>query len=205
MISQRKNEAEIRLRDGAVSLLGGLNADRPKHARMIDGIPGLVNMPVLGKYFVRDDPPKTISRSELVIALIPHIVRTQDVGEEDLRGIAAGTDQTVKLSRGPKPEGIYGGSACRGGCDSSGDARSAYYHYAGRSGRADPVVVRASGGASAIVGAGCGGVAGGQCDGSGGGADTGAMGSEDSAIESGGAGRADGAAGRKSDEPGHPQ
>ena len=37
-----------------------------------------------------------------MIALIPHIVRTPDITALDLRGIAAGTDQTVKLSYGPR-------------------------------------------------------------------------------------------------------
>ena len=101
VISQRKNEAEIRLQDGAVSLLGGLM--QSQETQNINGIPGLVNMPVLGKYLF-GTTSKDKSRSELLIALIPHIVRAQDLGPEDLRTIAAGTDQTVKLSYGPRPE-----------------------------------------------------------------------------------------------------
>jgi len=101
VISQRKNEAEIRLVDGAVSLLGGLM--QSQETQNINGIPGLVNMPVLGKYLF-GTTAKDKSRSELLIALIPHIVRAQDVQEVDLRGIAAGTDQTVKLSYGQRPE-----------------------------------------------------------------------------------------------------
>ncbi|HLG95285.1 MAG TPA: hypothetical protein VKX49_03115 [Bryobacteraceae bacterium] len=101
VISQRKNEADIRLRDGEVSLLGGLI--QTQDTQTINGIPGLVNMPVLGKYLF-GQTSKDKSRGELMIALIPHIVRTQDVTDLDLRGIAAGTDQTVKLSYGPRPE-----------------------------------------------------------------------------------------------------
>ena len=101
VISQRKNEADIRLRDGEVSLLGGLIQNQD--TQTINGIPGLVNMPVLGKYLFGQNS-KDKSRGELMIALIPHIVRTQDVTALDLRGIAAGTDQTVKLTYGPKPE-----------------------------------------------------------------------------------------------------
>jgi general secretion pathway protein D len=101
VISQRKNEAEIRLVDGAVSLLGGLM--QSQETQNINGIPGLVNMPVLGKYLF-GTTTKDKARGELLIALIPHIVRAQDVQEVDLRGIAAGTDQTVKLSYGPRAE-----------------------------------------------------------------------------------------------------
>lgn len=101
VISQRKNEADIRLRDGEVSLMGGLI--QSQDTQTIGGIPGLVNIPVLGKYLF-GSTSKDKSRGELLIALIPHIVRAQDITAEDLRGIAAGTDQTVKLSYGPRPE-----------------------------------------------------------------------------------------------------
>ena len=101
VISQRKNEADIRLRDGEVSLLGGLM--QSQDTETIGGIPGLVNIPVLGKYLF-GSTSKDKSRGELLIALIPHIVRAQDISALDLRGISAGTDQTVKLSYGPRPE-----------------------------------------------------------------------------------------------------
>jgi general secretion pathway protein D len=101
VISQRKNEADIRLRDGEVSLLGGLM--QTQDSETIGGIPGLVNIPVLGKYLF-GSTSKDKSRGELLIAMIPHIVRTQDISALDLRGISAGTDQTVKLSYGPRPD-----------------------------------------------------------------------------------------------------
>ncbi len=101
VVSQRKNETDIRLRDGEVSLLGGLM--QSQDTETIGGIPGLVNIPVLGKYLF-GSTSKDKSRGELLIALIPHIVRVQDISALDLRGIAAGTDQTVKLSYGPRAE-----------------------------------------------------------------------------------------------------
>lgn len=101
VISQRKNETDIRLRDGEVSLLGGLI--QSQEAGTINGIPGLVNIPVLGKYLFGTNT-KDKSRGELMIALIPHILRVPDVTGLDLKGISAGTDQTVKLSYGPRKE-----------------------------------------------------------------------------------------------------
>jgi general secretion pathway protein D len=44
----------------------------------------------------------TKSLGELLIALVPHIVRTPDYTAENLRGIYAGTDQVVKLNYAPK-------------------------------------------------------------------------------------------------------
>ena len=46
VISQSKNEAEIRLREGEVNILGGLSKYQDTHT--VSRIPGLVNIPVLG-------------------------------------------------------------------------------------------------------------------------------------------------------------
>jgi general secretion pathway protein D len=99
VIGQKKNEADIRLRDGEVSLLGGLMSDQD--TSVISGIPGLVNIPILGKYLF-GNTSKDKQKEQLMIALIPHIVRRPDITGMDLRGIAAGTDATVKLSYGPR-------------------------------------------------------------------------------------------------------
>jgi general secretion pathway protein D len=101
VISQRKNEADIRLRDGEVSLLGGLMQTQDTNS--LSGIPGLVNIPVLGKYLFGSTSKEKINR-QLLIALIPHVVRSPDITDLDLRGIAAGTDQTVKLNYAPRTE-----------------------------------------------------------------------------------------------------
>jgi general secretion pathway protein D len=101
VIGQKKNEADIRLRDGEVSLLGGLM--RSQETSVIGGIPGLVNIPVLGKYLF-GNTNKDKQGEQLMIALIPHIVRRQDITGLDLRGVAAGTDATVKLSYAPRTE-----------------------------------------------------------------------------------------------------
>jgi general secretion pathway protein D len=101
VIGQKKNEADIRLKDGEVSLLGGLMSDQD--TSVIGGIPGLVNIPVLGKYLF-GNVSKDKQKEQLMIALIPHIVRRPDITGMDMKGIAAGTDATVKLSYGPRVE-----------------------------------------------------------------------------------------------------
>jgi general secretion pathway protein D len=101
VIGQKKNEADIRLRDGEVSLLGGLMSDQD--TSVIAGIPGLVNIPILGKYLF-GNTTKDKQKEELMIALIPHIVRRPDISGLDLRGVSAGTDATVKLSYAPRVE-----------------------------------------------------------------------------------------------------
>jgi general secretion pathway protein D len=98
VIGQKANEADIRLKDGEVSLMGGLMQDQD--TSVIGGIPGLVNIPILGKYLF-GNVSKDKQKEQLMIALVPHIVRRPDITGLDLQGIAAGTDQTVKLSYGP--------------------------------------------------------------------------------------------------------
>jgi general secretion pathway protein D len=101
VIGQKKNEADIRLKDGEVSLMGGLMSDQDTGT--IGGIPGLVNIPILGKYLF-GNVYKDKQKEELMIALIPHIVRRPDITGLDMKTIAAGTDATVKLSYAPRVE-----------------------------------------------------------------------------------------------------
>ena len=94
VISQRKTDSHIRVRDGEVSLLGGLM--QTQDSNTTTGIPGLVNIPLIGKYLFGSNA-KDKSRSELLVAIIPHIVRKPDIDGLDLRGIAVGQDQSLKL------------------------------------------------------------------------------------------------------------
>jgi general secretion pathway protein D len=102
VIGQNKNTADIRLREGEVTILGGLS--QLSDSKTVNGIPGLVDIPgVGGTLFGSTNTDK--SKSELMIALIPHIVRTPDYTEENLRGIYVGNDAVVKLMRAPAEEG----------------------------------------------------------------------------------------------------
>ncbi len=99
VIGQQANIADIRLREGEVNILGGLN--QTQDTANSNGIPGLVNIPVLGKILFGNDHTDKL-RSDLLIALIPHIVRTPDYTVENMRGIYVGTDQVVKINYAPK-------------------------------------------------------------------------------------------------------
>jgi general secretion pathway protein D len=103
VISQRKTDSHIRVRDGEVTLLGGLM--QTQDSNTTTGIPGLVNIPILGKYLFGSNA-KDKSKSELLVAIIPHIVRKPDIDGLDLRGIAAGQDQELKLRRAAVTEEV---------------------------------------------------------------------------------------------------
>jgi general secretion pathway protein D len=70
--ARKRNEADIRLRDGEVSVLGKFHGT--EDSNRLFAIPGMVNIPALG------DAPLGNGQSEkyrqgLVMAMIPHIVR----------------------------------------------------------------------------------------------------------------------------------
>jgi general secretion pathway protein D len=100
IIGQRKVEHEIRIREGEVSLLGGLMQDTD--TKTVSGIPGLSSIPILKRLFTSETVER--DRNELLIALIPHIVRTPGITDVNLRVIDAGTDQYTHVSLAPRPE-----------------------------------------------------------------------------------------------------
>ena len=99
VIGQRKVVHDVRIKEGEVTLLGGLMQDQD--SKTVTGIPGLGQIPVLRRLFTSESLDR--SRGELLIALIPHIVRAPEISALNLRGISAGNEQTVKLSYAPRP------------------------------------------------------------------------------------------------------
>ncbi|HEV8416546.1 MAG TPA: cohesin domain-containing protein [Bryobacteraceae bacterium] len=106
IIGQTTTEADIRLREGEINILSGLDATQD--SSVVNGIPGLVNIPILGKiFFGSDHTEKDVQ--QLMIALQPHIVRTPDYTPENLRGVYSGPDQSLRLMYAPRED--EGGSA----------------------------------------------------------------------------------------------
>jgi general secretion pathway protein D len=101
IIGQRKVEHEIRMREGEVGLLGGLlNTEDDK---TVTGIPGLSSIPLLGTLFKGDSV--THNRDEIMIVLIPHILRRPDITADDLRPIDVGNTTSVKIHYAAEDEG----------------------------------------------------------------------------------------------------
>ncbi len=124
IIQQSANVADIRLREGEINILGGLS--QSQDTSLVNGIPGLVNIPVLGKTLFGSNHTDKI-KAELMIALVPHIVRTPDYSAENLRGIYAGTDQVVKINYAPKPGEAQGSILQPGAAATPVVAASAQY------------------------------------------------------------------------------
>jgi len=108
VIGQRKVEHEIRLKDGEVSLLGGML--QQQDAQSLTGIPGLSQIPIL-KYLFSQKNTEAMD-SEIVFAIIPHIVRRKDVNEFNGRTLDVGTASSIHLRHAagtnPTPESDNG-------------------------------------------------------------------------------------------------
>ncbi|MCL5743104.1 MAG: cohesin domain-containing protein [Acidobacteria bacterium] len=98
VIGQRKIVHDIRMKEGETNLLGGLM--QVQETTTTSGVPGLSSIPVIRRLFTSETVTK--DRSELMIALIPHIVRKPEYSRENLRGIAVGNSTVVKLNYGPE-------------------------------------------------------------------------------------------------------
>jgi general secretion pathway protein D len=105
IIGQRKVTHDIRMHEGEVNLLGGLI--NTSDSKQITGIPGLASIPLLRKLFTGSNVDH--ERDELMIVLIPHIVRQPDLGPGNLRGIAVGNQTAIKLNYAPKPTDVVAG------------------------------------------------------------------------------------------------
>jgi general secretion pathway protein D len=99
VISQKKISHDIRMREGEVGLLGGLINEQED--KTVTGIPGLSSIPLLKRLFTGESTDH--SRNELMIVLIPHVIRRPDITPENLREIAVGNFATVKVNYAPKP------------------------------------------------------------------------------------------------------
>ena len=93
VISQRKIDHQIRLREGEVNLVGGIFEDQDQ--KSYGGIPGLGQIPIL-KYLFGSEKIDHL-QNEVVFVLIPHLVRNQDVSDLNLRPIDVGTANNVEL------------------------------------------------------------------------------------------------------------
>ena len=99
IIGQRVNEANIRMKDGEVSVLGGLYDEETDLS--VSGIPGVTNIPVLGYLF--GTKTKNRTKDEVLIAMIPHIIRAPDQSAMGEEPVLAGSERTIRVQH--KPDG----------------------------------------------------------------------------------------------------
>jgi hypothetical protein len=95
-----------------VNILAGLDSTQDSSA--VNGIPGLVNIPFLGKFLFGSNHTEKDSQ-QLMIALVPHIIRTPDYTAENLRGVFSGPDQALRMMYAPRDDEGSGSGVPAGG------------------------------------------------------------------------------------------
>jgi general secretion pathway protein D len=84
----REIKTVIRLRDGETNMLAGLIRD--DESRSLDGIPGLSDLPIVGRLFGHSQ--RQTEQTDIILTLTPHIVRVLDLTEADLRPFKVGRE-----------------------------------------------------------------------------------------------------------------
>ncbi len=93
IIGQRLITHDIRIIEGEASVMGGLNQTQTFKTK--SGVPFLGEVPILGQFF---STTKTeTNENEILIVLVPHIVRLPQINDVNLQAIASGTEQTFQV------------------------------------------------------------------------------------------------------------
>ena len=95
IISQRKIEHDIRLKEGEVNVLGGLF--EKTDTRTLNGWPGLAKIPFLRYLFSEDKVDH--QENEVLIVLTPRIVRIPEWSKGNLRPLYSGSETNVQVRR----------------------------------------------------------------------------------------------------------
>ncbi len=97
--ASRQITSTIRLKDGQTNMLAGLIRDEER--TVLAGAAGLIDLPLIGRLFARNR--KESLQTDIILTLTPHIVRTLDVSEADLRpfrlGRSGGTGAVTPVER----------------------------------------------------------------------------------------------------------
>jgi general secretion pathway protein D len=151
IISQRKLEQEIRLKEGEANVLGGLITR--SDTKSLSGWPGLAHIPLL-RYFFSEDTHNT-EDDEILIILTPHIVRMPEWTKANLRSLYSGTESQVQVRREAEvrlPNSEPTAAAPQGG-PNSGQQNAGAAAVPAAPGAAAPTVPTALGAATTVAGA----------------------------------------------------
>jgi general secretion pathway protein D len=112
IIGTRTIESTIRLKDGETNFLAGLIRTDEVYGEI--GIPGLSEIPIIGRLFGKTS--SDFKRTDVMLTLTPHIIRTPNVTEGDLMPIWVGTEANISFRGGtPRVESDVEGPFDDGG------------------------------------------------------------------------------------------
>jgi general secretion pathway protein D len=102
-IGQRRIEHQARLADGEVNLIGGILQD--SESKSLSGYPWLTKIPILKYLFGQEN--KNLEKSEIVFAITPHIIRSNEINDDNQKEVDIGTANAVEyraVEAGASPE-----------------------------------------------------------------------------------------------------
>jgi len=99
IIGQKKLSQDLRMKEGQIGLLGGLIQQQDD--KTVTGIPGLSSIPLLRRLFSGESVDH--NRDDLMIVLVPHILRRPEITPENIRAIAVGTQNATTLHYASEP------------------------------------------------------------------------------------------------------
>jgi general secretion pathway protein D len=92
-IGTRSVNTVLRLKDGQTEILGGLIQDDDQHD--IAGVPGLIDVPILGRLFGKQTDSK--KKKEIIMSITPHIIRNNRQVDSDLLEMWSGTENNMRF------------------------------------------------------------------------------------------------------------
>jgi general secretion pathway protein D len=90
-VGTRNASTTLRLKDGETQVLAGLINDEDRRSSV--GTPGLSDLPGIGRLFSNNDD--TVNKTEVVLLITPHIVRSVDRPGARLEEFSSGTESEV--------------------------------------------------------------------------------------------------------------
>ncbi|HEX5070921.1 MAG TPA: cohesin domain-containing protein [Vicinamibacterales bacterium] len=94
---KRTATVSMRLRDGESNLLAGLVLQEDRETAR--SVPGILHIPVLRSIFGNTDSSN--DQSDVVMIVTPHIVRSREITEEDLKPFYVGTSNNLGAATAP--------------------------------------------------------------------------------------------------------
>ncbi len=96
IINNRELKSIVRLKDGETQLIAGLLRDEER--KSLKGIPGLKDIPGLGRLFSAEDT--TVDQSDVIMTITPYIIRSLQLGPDDTKPIWLDVDTTSPAAAG---------------------------------------------------------------------------------------------------------
>jgi len=94
-VGTRNAATSLRLKDGETQILAGLISKEDR--KTSNQVPGLGQLPIVGRLFSSDSD--TISKTEVVLLITPHVVRNIIRPESPVEEFSSGTESVISLER----------------------------------------------------------------------------------------------------------